>query len=144
MRNFALTITALCIVRLIAMPVCAGTTVQAYLLPSVYAPSTVFSLRANGKPIPVIGFSKQYDYAAFSVTNGPCELEVTRLDGQPIEHFSISPLILGLTGNTTANTLAFTMNKPAYLIVEVDKLRRLVIAMDLPETDRPVANGSGI
>ena len=50
------------------------------------------------------------------------------LDGKPIARHSISPLKLNLTGAIDGATLSFRVESPAYLILEVDDLRRLVIA----------------
>src|SRR5438552_2801296 len=103
----------------------------------------VYSLKANGKSVPVIEFDGKYDYAVLSAS-GACNLNVTRLDGKTIEHCSISPLKLKLDGRITNATLSFSISEPRYLIVDIDNLRKLVIAIDRPETDKPAATGAGI
>src|SRR5438094_4036194 len=118
--------------------------VTAYPLPAVYGASRTFSLKANGTDVPVIAFSDQYDYAVFSAGDGDCKLEVARTDGKTIEHHSISPLKLRLAGTASRNHLTFSIDQPAYLIVSVDNLRKLVIAIDPPEADKPAASGEHI
>ncbi len=114
-----------------------------YPLPSCDEASKVFAIRANGKIVPVVDYSKQYDYAAFS-QDGSCSIEVVRLDGKPIEKFEISPLREKIAGRSAGSTLSFNISKPLYLIVEIDKLRRLVIAVDPSETNQPSSTGSSI
>ncbi len=118
--------------------------VTAYPLPAAYEASKTFSLKANGKAIPVVGFSDQYDYAVFSLSDGVCKLDVTRSDGKAIKSHSVSPLQLKLGGAETKNTFSFTVAGPEYLIVSIDNLRKLVIAIDPAETDKPAASGAGI
>jgi hypothetical protein len=118
--------------------------VVTYPLPSVYDASATFTLTANGTSVPVVGFSKQYDYATFSLADGPCELEVARRDGKRVGHFGISPQKLELAGRTSGGKLSFTIDRPVYLIVAVDDLPKLVIAVDPPETDRPAPAGPGV
>jgi hypothetical protein len=119
-------------------------TVQSYPLAGCYTASETFSVRANGKAVPVGQFSKQYEYVAFAVDGGPCKIEITRLDGKPIKKHSISPLKLSLAGNVAKSTLAFSIAKPVYLIVSVDDLRKLVVAVDPGETEKPRSSGNGI
>jgi Pectate lyase superfamily protein len=114
------------------------------LIAPPYEPSSVFSLTANGKTIPVTHFSNQYDYATFDAEVGPCELKISRLDGKPIETYSISPLNREIAGQILHGILLFSVPKPEYLIIDVDKLKRLVIAIDPPETDMPASSGPGI
>jgi polygalacturonase len=109
-----------------------------------YSASTIFSVTANGEAIPVTRFSDQYDYAAFATALGPCEVKVSRLDGRPMESYSISPLNQEVVGHVSQNELSFAVSKPAYLIVAVDKLRKLVLAIDPPETEVPASSGRGI
>lgn len=118
--------------------------VIAYPRPSIYQPSATFALRAGDLDIPVIAYSKQYDYTVFALSVGSCRLQLVRLDGKPIEKASISPMKLGIAWHKSGSMLSFTVGKPVYLIVQVDNLRKLVIAIDPPETDRPAPRGSGI
>src|SRR2546423_6902614 len=98
----------------------------------------VYSLKVNGKDVPVIEFDAKYDYALFS-SDGACTLEVTRLDGQPVAHHSISPLKLKIEANAAGPQLKFRINQPEYLIVDIPDLRKLVIAIDPAERDIPAA-----
>lgn len=114
-------------------------------LPSVYDSSATFSLKANGRNVPVIAFSSQYDYAVFSLANdGTCELEISRLDRKPIATHAISPMKYDLAGKAAGAKLTFAIDKPVYLIVAIDDLRKLVIAVDPPERDRPAASGPSV
>jgi polygalacturonase len=144
MRRIALYIATLAVVwasAIIAHTDAGGSPIAS---PSLYNSSTVFSLTANGKTIPVTAFSNQYDYAAFTMEGSLCELKVSRLDGKPIETSSISPLSQHITGRLSNNDLSFAVPKPEYVVVAVDKLKRLVIAIDPPETDAPPPSGRGI
>src|SRR5437773_1882019 len=119
-------------------------TVVTYPTPSIYAASATYALKTNGKAVPVVEFAPQYDYAVFALDGGPCTLEVTRLDGTPVKKHEISPQKLSLAGSASGATLSFTIAKPVYLIVAVDDLRKLVIAVDPPERDKPASSGAGI
>ncbi len=130
---------------MIAQPVLGDVgSVQNYPLARCYSASETFSVKANGKTVPVGQFSKQYEYVTVSAGGGPCKIEITRLDEKPIKKQSISPLKLSLTGTIAKSTLAFSITKPAYLIVSVDDLKKLVIAVDPVETEKPASSGSGI
>src|SRR5688572_25779108 len=114
-------------------------------LSSAYEASETFALKANNRQIPVVAFSNQYDYAVFSLDDGgTCDLDVSRFDRKPIKSHAISPMKYGFTGKAAGAKLSFTIDKPLYLIVAVDDLRKLVIAVDPLETDKPAASGPGI
>jgi hypothetical protein len=120
-------------------------TIQTAPLPSIYTASKIYSLKANGMAVAVVGFSEAYEYATFSLGGaGDCKLEISRLDGKKIAQHSISPQKLNLAGAASGPTLPFAIDKPAYLIVAIDDLKKLVIAIDPPETNRPAARGQGI
>ena len=130
---------------MIASPAPAkAATITTYPLPSVYTQSTVYSLKADGVTIPVVSYNGDYDYANFSMTGGAATLEVTVTGAASISSYSISPKKLNLTGTTSGNKLTFTISKDEYLIVQINGLRRLVIAADPAETDKPASSGTGI
>ena len=137
--NRAVRFLPCCAVLLIAMVgnrAGAGT-ITAYSLPTIYEASQTFSLAAGGTAVPVIAFSKQYDYAVCTLSGEGCELQINRLDGKPIRSQSISPEKLGIAGSVEGSHLHFRISTPAYLIVSIDDLRKLVIAIDPAETDVP-------
>ncbi|WP_238656101.1 family 16 glycoside hydrolase [Paenibacillus piscarius] len=130
-------------------------TIQNYPMPSIYTPSSVYSLKVNNETVPVVKYLPDYDYAQFSF-EGTISLEVTA--DQPITSYSISPLAKNITGTVNGNKLTFTLSASTYVIVDInapanedpnekdpDKRRkRLVIAADPLETDIPASSGPGI
>ncbi|MEK4003685.1 family 16 glycoside hydrolase [Paenibacillus sp. FSL H3-0333] len=130
-------------------------TIQNYPMPSIYTPSSVYSLKVNNEAVPVVKYLPDYDYAQFSF-EGTISLEVTA--DKPITSYSISPLAKNITGTVNGNKLTFTLSASTYVIVDIntpanedpnekdpDKRRkRLVIAADPLETDIPASSGPGI
>jgi len=116
----------------------------AYPLPSLYTASSVYSLKAGGKDIPVVSYVNEYDYAEFSMSDAPISLEVTALRATNIDSYTISPLKLGLAGTIAGNALTFPLQGHQYLIIKIAGFKRLVIAADPAETDVPAASGLGI
>ncbi|MEK5468912.1 family 16 glycoside hydrolase [Paenibacillus sp. FSL R7-0210] len=130
-------------------------TIQNYPMPSIYTPSSVYSLKVNNENVPVVKYLPDYDYAQFSF-DGTVTLEVTA--DKPITSYSISPLAKNITGTVNGNKLTFTLSASTYVIVDInapanedpnekdpDKRRkRLVIAADPLETDIPASSGPGI
>ncbi|ETT77125.1 glycoside hydrolase family protein [Paenibacillus sp. FSL R7-277] len=130
-------------------------TIQNYPMPSIYTPSSVYSLKVNNENVPVVKYLPDYDYAQFSF-EGTISLEVTA--DKPITSYSISPLAKNITGTVNGNKLTFTLSASTYVIVDIntpanedpnekdpDKRRkRLVIAADPLETDIPASSGPGI
>ncbi|WP_341346242.1 family 16 glycoside hydrolase [Paenibacillus sp. FSL H3-0469] len=130
-------------------------TIQNYPMPSIYTPSSVYSLKVNNEAVPVVKYLPDYDYAQFSF-DGTISLEVTA--DKPITSYSISPLAKNITGTVNGNKLTFTLSASTYVIVDInapanedpnekdpDKRRkRLVIAADPLETDIPASSGPGI
>src|SRR5437773_10231395 len=114
-------------------------------MPSIYEASPDDSLSANGKSVPVIGFDKEYDYATFALGDGPCTLEMIRLDGKPVERHAITPMKLKLPSKAAGSKLSFSVSEPKYLIVQLHGVtKKLVIAIDAPETDKPGPQGQGV
>jgi hypothetical protein len=121
----------------------AAATVSAAPLPPVYAASTVYTLAVNGVAVPVDGYTG-YDYAGFSMTAGTATITVTKLNGTDVGAAYISPVKQGYAATLSHNTATFTIPAAQYLIVKLDGQRRLVIAADPAETNRPPASGAGI
>src|SRR5437870_4827551 len=58
----ALCITLMALTNVHAKPA----TVTAYPMPAIYPASQTYSLKANGKTVPVVAFSNTYDYAVLA------------------------------------------------------------------------------
>ncbi|MFD0682171.1 MULTISPECIES: hypothetical protein [unclassified Paenibacillus] len=60
--------------------------------------------------IPVVGYTSNYDYAHFSLSDGPVTIEVTALGQASISSYNISSKKLNLSGSKNENKLPFTLN----------------------------------
>ncbi|MGN6504683.1 MAG: glycosyl hydrolase family 28 protein, partial [Tepidisphaeraceae bacterium] len=100
-------------------------------------PSTVYSLTVNGVSVPVTAFTRYYDYATADLPPGKAEVRITRLDGKPIQGATVSPLKFKIPVQENGSNLQFSIDGPQYLIVDIPGSRRLTLAFDPPETDRP-------
>src|SRR4051812_11589685 len=67
----ALCVTLMALTNLHAKPAM----VTAYPMPAIYPASQTYSLKANGKTVPVVAFSNAYDYAVMASADGACQLE---------------------------------------------------------------------
>ncbi|MEO2203343.1 discoidin domain-containing protein [Paenibacillus pabuli] len=115
--------------------------------PSVrYAPSVNYTLKANGVPVPVVKGFSDYDYAHFSMSEGPVTYELTILNTDKVHEYSISPKKLGIQADKIeGRTITFTTQSDEYLIVMMNNRKtRMVIAADPLETDVPATSGEGI
>jgi len=88
----------------------------------------------NGVIIPVVSYVSDYDYATFSMSGGSATVEVTASTQASIGSYSVSPKKLGLAGSTGGNKLTFAVDASRYLIVQINGLKRLIIAADPAET----------
>ncbi|MBQ8383115.1 MAG: hypothetical protein IJX47_07930 [Clostridia bacterium] len=109
--------------------------VQTYPMPACYSASTVYSLTVDGIEVPVYAYKNDYDYAEFSLKEGPVEVTVTVKES--VRTASISPKKLELAGEKSGKTYTFTLEKDEYLILRINNLKRLVICCDPAETDVP-------
>ncbi len=121
-----------------------SSTVAAYPVPAVYAISTTYTLTINGVAIPVVSYTGDYDYATCSLSNGRAAITVTALTQSSISSYGISPQKLTLSGTTQGNQLIFAVTNHQYLIVQINSLKRLIIAADPPETAVPPSSGDGV
>ena len=143
-KTFILTLFfALVLSNMIFTPITtyAATTIQSYPMPSIYNESSVFSLKADNTSIPVISYVPEYDYAEFSFS-GTVNIEVQV--SEAITSYSISPQAKNIAARVSGNKLTFTLSASTYVIVEINNLKRLVIAADPLETDIPASSGAGI
>ncbi|GBF76420.1 hypothetical protein PA598K_04889 [Paenibacillus sp. 598K] len=129
--------------------------IQNYPMPSIYTPSSAYSVRAGNEAVPVIQYKPEYDYAQFSFA-GTVTIEITA--NEPITSYSISPLAKNIEGTVDGNKLTFTLSTSTYVIVDINedpnekvdesdpaKIRkRLVIAADPLETDIPDRSDPGV
>jgi hypothetical protein len=118
--------------------------VFSYLLPAIYQPSAVFSLEAAGISIPVISYNDKYDYAHFAMSKGKLEITIALPDSSVVSAWYISPRKLSIPAQAQGNRLRLTLQKDAYLIVKINRLKELIIAVDAEEKDRPASEGKGI
>ena len=118
--------------------------IDTYPLPSIYPPSTNYTLTVNGTNVPVVNYTAQYDYAECSLSAGDATVQVTAPAQSTITAWRISPQKLGLAGVITSNTLTFTLGGSQYLMVALNGLKPLVLCADPAETSAPPASGAGI
>jgi hypothetical protein len=114
-------------------------------IPQIYERSAEYALTANGVSIPLTTYTRDYDYASFSMTAGKVTYELTLLEDVEITTCSISPVKLNILPHLEGNKITFTADQDEYLIVSINNRdKRLVIAADPAETDKPAASGEGI
>ncbi|ETT62327.1 discoidin domain-containing protein [Paenibacillus sp. FSL H8-0457] len=121
-------------------------TIVAYEPSERYESSVNYTLKANGVPVPVVKGFSDYDYAHFSMSDGPVTYELTILNTDKVHEYSISPKKLGIQADKIeGRTITFTTQSDEYLIVMMNNRKtRMVIAADPLETDAPASTGEGI
>ena len=109
-----------------------------YAVPSYLSDSTDYpELRVNGQIVPVArgeGGSSNgitYDFARVAVPEGANVILRAR---QTITSYAIHPGGFGISGQVSGNTLTFSVDRPRYLLIDVNGLRRLALLIDPPET----------
>jgi hypothetical protein len=119
--------------------------VYPYPLPEIYNTSAEYALTANGVSIPFTTYTKDYDYASFSVSAGQVTYELTLLNDAEISTYTISPLKLNISPIITGNKMTFIVDRDEYLIIRVNnREKRVVLAADPGETDVPSATDEGV
>lgn len=88
---------------IISRNVYAGRIVS-YPLPSCYTPSTQAYLTIDSENIPVIRFTKIYDYAHFSFSG---DITITITASEPITTYQVSPLAYNIKATVNGNKLTF-------------------------------------
>jgi len=126
---------------LVSLSPLAQGAVVTYPLPSCYKASDQLTLTANGTTVPMVATTAVYDTCNFS-TDGAVTITITAKE--PITSFNISPHSQQIAGTVEGNRLTFTLEKPSYVIVKINKLREAVIAGDSLETEAPPASGNRI
>ncbi len=143
-KNAFITIVVTVCSILMVSPSVQAATIDTYPMPPCYTSSSVYSLKAEGVSVPVISYTAEYDYAEFSMSGGSATIEVTAASQSSISSYWISPKKLNLTGTPNGNKLTFTISKDEYLVIIINKQKKLVIAADPGETDQPASSGTGI
>lgn len=115
--------------------------VEAYPLASCYQRGEQHALSVGPTDVPVQAFTPVYDFARFSFSG---RQKITVTVNEEIEHFTISPLALGIKAEVEGNKLTFDLAQSRYLIVKINDLKELAIAADELETDVPESHGAGI
>ncbi|WP_251037440.1 hypothetical protein [Paenibacillus albidus] len=110
----------------------AGTaTIIPYQPSAKYAASVNYTLKANGVSIPVIQAFNDYDYAHFSMSEGPVTYELTILNTDKVHEYSISPKKLGVTASKVeGRTITFTTQQDEYLIVVMNNRTTRLVGRD--------------
>lgn len=126
-------------------PHAAAQAVMAYPPADYSIPSTdITSLTVGGQTVFVEKF-QDYQYAHFSFAS-PVECIITAKE--KIETHAIQPMRRGYQGQAAGNTLKFTLShlgaKPGYAVVQINKLGRLILLGDKPETDAPDPKAAGV
>ncbi|CAH0033298.1 unnamed protein product [Clonostachys rhizophaga] len=115
-----------------------------YPRPSIYSESKVFSLLANGTEINTIDYAG-YDYAHLAMDAGHATtFSLTATGEKEINDLIISPRALKVNAKTAGNKLKFSISKPQYLIIKVNKVKEMVILVDYIEKDPPKPKACGI
>ncbi|MDQ1645295.1 MAG: hypothetical protein QOJ50_1479 [Cryptosporangiaceae bacterium] len=112
-------------------------------LASVYKASTTYTMTVNGISVPINGY-QDYDYAEFAMGAGNATVTITKLNATNVGAAYISPLKYGYKATFSGSRATFTMTSAQYLIVKLDGQRRLILAADPTETDKPAKTGTGI
>jgi len=98
--------------------------------------STAFRLEVGGKAVPLHRY-EDIDYAHFPF-QGATTIRITRLDGTGIAAHRIRPERLGYQGEAKGAALTFQLDQPRKLVVNIDRLRKVVIMAEAPQ-DPPLA-----
>lgn len=118
--------------------------VHPYPIPEIFRSSDEYALSANGTSIPLTAYTKDYDYAGFSVTSGRVFYELTLLDESEITSHTISPRKLNIRPVVSGNKMVFAVDREEYLIIRINnRVKHIVLAADPEETDMPSPTDEG-
>ena len=112
-----------------------------YPVPACYTVVDGVTVTVNGRRVPLIEGSREYDWCSFSL-GGAADVSVT-FDG-PVAACTVSPLKRGYDVTVDGSTVSFHMDGAAFLILTADDRRRIILAADEPETDVPDPHGAGV
>jgi hypothetical protein len=119
--------------------------IKTYPLPSVYPPSSIYSMEVNGINVSVTEFvvknKIQYHYAQFSFA-GNANVRIRLKD--VVRSYLIRPLPFEVSAVAIGNYLNLTLTQPRYLIIDIDEHEKLIVLADPPEKKIPVPGDPGI
>ena len=104
--------------------------------------SQTFSVTVNGQAVSVIRY-EDIDYVQAPVCCN-AQIAITRLDGQAIENYRVRPDRFGITGTVTDNQLTLTLNQHGQLVVNIGLMRKLILLLEPPASDRPRPGDTGL
>ncbi|KAG6841978.1 hypothetical protein C0991_004469 [Blastosporella zonata] len=118
--------------------------VHVYEPPALYNRSTAFHLKAGGKKVTVLDHGA-YDYAHFSADSG-IDINVHVLEKIPLKSMSIvaSRFDYHNSPRVHKNTVSWKLNDHKHFILKIDGVRELIVAVDPPEVNPPLATGPNI
>jgi len=108
--------------------------IMAFGAPMHAAKSSVYSVAAGGVPVPVQVF-EDIHYAHFAFV-GKCEVTVAvkpsigHRNLKFIHRYSVRPMRACVCARQELNTLAFTLDQPAKLVIQVNEYQRLFLFAD--------------
>jgi hypothetical protein len=105
------------------------------LLIAVTARGGTFTVELNGTPAEVVAY-EDLEVVHFPFS-GPTKVRIQRLDGQAIAASRIRPERFGYHGQVQGAELTFALDQPRQLIVNVDKLRKLLLVAEPPHPGKP-------
>jgi len=134
----------LMVMLLLAMPAASNSSVVTYPRAGYAIKSDAFSVKANGRPVDVVHFT-DYHYAHFSF-DGTVQMVVTA--SETIHTFDVAPHSLKIGGTKNGRELSFVLPTarltPTYLVIQINKLEKLVILADPLEKKVPSPTGSKV
>ncbi len=104
-----------------------------------------YTVTANGTELSVqrVGkFDVPVNYVRLDDPGSSTTFEVSM--DEPIEQYTLSPASEGISGTLTEGVLSFSVNEPAYLILEVPGEERLFVLVDPPEEEVPELGDSNV
>lgn len=144
MRKFLATFFMVILFAMVTMSVSAESRVVPHEGNILFPESDVYSVSVNGTRIPVraeIVDDYPWNTATFSV-EGSFEVKITALKG--LKSYKISPSAHNIVPKVDGNTLTFTLDKPTYLLLEMEDSPSLILLMTPPETEFPNVNDPNV
>ncbi len=89
-----------------------------------------YSLTVNGKSVEVKAFT-HYHYSSVDLS-GKTELKLTA--GSPVQRCEISPRSHGISCQVKGNQVAFTLDKPGYVMVRINEAEKFFVFAEAPES----------
>ncbi len=135
--------------------------VMSYPAPEGEQPSDLYKLKINGTPVFVYearvsarpenqawpGYQRPLDqtelagFAYWDMT-GPVEIEIE--SKRPLEQVIVRPLALGIKPLVESNTISFTINDPAPVVVEINDFHGALHLFPSPSMNPPPGDNPGV